>query len=819
MGIKMLKKLAISDKDLLALLPTFTQRQAKFDYLWQDYLSNSGLITVCNEFKYGELTHRTEIGNLIELPPFMRLGRLSVEKSHRTKEFLEVQNYLELSEVTALLHFRDKSAVISHSEIDPRRMARMLQKQLIQLLCNLEPTVVTCTGIDLQNYGANYALLMAAVPKFKTITDSRELQEFFRQIPEILKERNKTKGYAHEYLYDYNRTHKDSTVPYHFVFISSYEQDLGDEEKTVIERLLNHDNSAKAGVYFFINFIRKGKFKEFVNKYPDLPQVAEFGDEPNSVRLEVSDRTGLDTTVGGIHSILEVAQDKEDLRGITELTDFCRKHLKTLRPDPVLLSLPQETDWSEKGWHQTSEFGIQVPIGKSKGHEVNFELGGESGIIHNALVGGAVGTGKTNLLHSIIVQVLARYSPEEVKLSVLDYKSGTEFRAYKSVPHLYAISLGSGTKFGVDLLAHFQTELERRADLFKESGVSNISAYRKKTGIKMPRHLVIIDEFQLLFTNSEAAKTSLEDLIRRGRSFGFNFILSSQSLKDASLTSPTKANIGARVCLRLSEADCSDFLSIENTLPSRFTYPGQAVYNDQEGRTEANVEFRVAYYADEVLSNFFELLQRTATAANLKLPDPYIYTEDSVLQKSQLNIDRPSHTLFLGYQEGIPRVMRYISLAPESGPVLIMGIGPMREAFDAHFEDELKTLHTQDFLDLESEAIEPYLDKVESFETTPPPILILRIKAKEANSPLVQNAVGNLVSQAKTKLILVMDGKSTLRTFFNLDERSAALVLYLDQKSIDGYGNELKGQIGSIAAILPDESELSIIKIPVLVKE
>ena len=64
-----------------------------------------------------------------------------------------------------------------------------------------------------------------------------------------------------------------------------------------------------------------------------------------------------------------------------------------------------------------------------------------------------------------------------------------------------------------------------------------------------------------------------------------------------------------------------------------------------------------------------------------------------------------------------------------------------------------------------------------------------------------------------------MDGKPTLRAFFNLDERSAALVMYLDQKSIDGYGNELKGHSGSIAVMLPDESELSIIKIPLSVKE
>ena len=815
----MLKELIVSDKELYSLLPTFSQRQEKLDNLWREALGKSGLNISCLELNFRDLNSKFNVSNLIELPPYLRLGRLSVNKNKNLEDLAEVQSYLDLCDFPALLHFREKSAILTFSEIDHKRIARLLQKQVIQLFCNLDPSVISCTGIDLINFGADFSLLMSAVPTLKVINDSRDMDEFFRGIPESLKERNKTKGFAHEYLYSYNKAHKDSTVPYHFVFISSYENNLGDEQKLVIERLMNNENAAKAGFYFVINFNSEKEFRNFSKKNPNLPIVVELGNSASNSKLQISDKSGLNNTDDGSFSVLNVIQDKDDLNTIKDLTDFCRKHLKAPRPDPVLFELPDSINWQEKGWLQTSEMGISVIIGKSKGQEIEFVLGGENGIVHNALIGGAVGTGKTNLLHSIILQTLALYSPEEIKLSILDYKSGTEFGAYKKVPHIYAISLGGGTQFGVDLLMHFQAERERRAEAFKEHNVSDIASYRKKTGIKLPRHVVVIDEFQVLFANSEQAKTSLEDLIRRGRSFGFNFILSSQSLKDASLTSPTKANIGVRICLRLSEADCSDFLSIDNDLPSRFNTPGQAVYNDREGRREANIEFRVAYYSEEVMTKFFRTLQISASSSGFNTPQPFIYEEESVLIKTEMEIIRPANAILLGYQEGIPRTQRFMSLEAASGPILILGIGKMRDAFEKHFKDELNTLNSEDYLDVESNNVEAYLAQVDSLEVMPPKILILRLKNKEANSPIVQNAIGNFLVQSETKLILIMDSKSALRPIYTLDERSAALVVYLDQKSIDGFGFDLKGQIGSVAALFPDESDLLVIKIPSFIKE
>ena len=260
---------------------------------------------------------------------------------------------------------------------------------------------------------------------------------------------------------------------------------------------------------------------------------------------------------------------------------------------------------------------------------------GKPDIVHNALVGGAVGTGKTILLHAIICQMLQKYSPVELKLSLLDYKEGTEFAIYSDAPHLFAMSLGANAKFGIDLLQALRDEMSRRATLFKSHpGVQNLGSYREVTNQELCRHIVVIDEFQVLLNDQKHgsdAQQLLEDVIRRGRSFGINVVLSSQSLSDGSLTSAIRSNLGCRICLRLSERECLDFLSPDNTIASTFQHPGQAVYNNREGLREGNIEFRVAFYQSHQISQFVGSLANIAEQKNLPKEESFIYNGEKPL--------------------------------------------------------------------------------------------------------------------------------------------------------------------------------------------
>jgi hypothetical protein len=458
----------------------------------------------------------------------------------------------------------------------------------------------------------------------------------------------------------------------------------------------------------------------------------------------------------------------------------------------------------------------------------------------------------------MILQALARYSPEELSVSILDYKNGTEFNIYRDVPHLYALSLGSGTKFGSDLLGHFQAEMDRRSELFKTVGAQNLAAYRKATNQVLQRHLIVIDEFQVLLSSAkhgELAKTRLEDLIRRGRSFGYTFILASQSLKDCSLTPAMKGNIGCRICLRLAEADCADFLAFDNTLPAKFEYVGQAVYNTSDGRSEGNTEFRVAFHSPDEIRAFLELMNRRAPTRDAKQiqlraapnvqfdptilyppvppqqeslevsPDdslfqlPFLYLGDAPIAKQTLVIRRPAKHVFLGREHGIPPLNRYIDLDPSSGFVLVSGRGPVRELFEKGLKDEIKAcrLRTREITGADVETFcNAFCEGQETLDDLD--LIILKPRLQDTNSFTLQNGVCQVIAQTKCKLLVIVDSHTAARNMgATHDNPSCEMSICCDLNAYQdsgGYGSDFNPLEKAAAIFSRGERDATSVKFP-----
>jgi hypothetical protein len=806
-----------SKNDFEALIEPLKIRQVRTDQVWRDLLSQNGWLEFSNEL---QLHTDQTLGNTVELAPFLRIGRLKIEPEFATKkEFEEAADYLkEKINYPAFVQLRNKAACVFYSQIAPERIAALAQIAFLRLFCTLDPSVVHCTAIDLQTFGSTFSLLSSAVPKLELLTDSRAVQSFFDTLPDKLKARNQTKGFGFQFLHEFNRAHRDSAVPYHFVFIGSYQKDLSAENQASLARLLSGANAAKAGIYFIII----GHNEDYFQNNADFPEIVEV-ESDKGPRIEINDPDGLMTIEESAHSILEIIPDGAQIAEVTKLVAICKTHLSKRKIEPVKLPLPKEQSWSHEAWKQNAADGISAAIGKSRAEVALFRLGSPE-IVHNALVGGAVGTGKTNLLHAIILQVLGNYSPREINLSILDYKNGTEFGVYDGIPHLYALSLGAATKFGLDLLNHFRDLLTQRAELFKEFGVSNLSGYRKKAGLELVRHLIVIDEFQVLLGDrkrGDEAKQALEDLIRRGRSFGFNFILASQSLKDDSLTSASKSNIGCRICLRLSENDCTDFLSMNNSLPSTFEYAGQAVLNNQEGHPNGNTEFTVAYYSEEEVSNFVALLKLNATNKSfVASPAPYIFHDGQILLRADMPTDPQSKSLLLGIEEGIPTKPFWVSLDPSQGPVMIVGLGKARDLFEENLHREIqtlrgKTLRCVGFNDLgeAQDLATEYMDNCTCLDSIE--LLILKLRPKDALNSSVSMLISGLLLEAKCKIYVIVDRVDNF-SGIEMDRNRAECLVVLDQRSFAhyGFGTDLVGHTQVAGVFIPGEETPLVIKMP-----
>ena len=257
-------------------------------------------------------------------------------------------------------------------------------------------------------------------------------------------------------------------------------------------------------------------------------------------------------------------------------------------------------------WTGNAAQTIEVPLGRSGAMRLQaITLG--VGTSQHALIAGKTGSGKSTLFHALITNLALRYSPDEAELWLIDFKKGVEFRTYatNALPHARAVAVESDREFGLSVLRGLDAELRRRGELFREKSVQDLGGYRKlRSDEVIPRSLLIVDEFQELFTEddkiSEESALLLDRLVRQGRAFGMHVILGSQTLGGAySIARATMGQMAIRIALQCNEADSQLILSDDNIAARLLSRPGEAIYNDAGGLVEGNNPFQVVWLPDD----------------------------------------------------------------------------------------------------------------------------------------------------------------------------------------------------------------------------
>lgn len=253
-------------------------------------------------------------------------------------------------------------------------------------------------------------------------------------------------------------------------------------------------------------------------------------------------------------------------------------------------------------WKGSTRFGVSVPIGRAGATRWQaIELG--QGTSQHVLVAGKTGSGKSSLLHALLTNAALIYSPDELELYLIDFKKGVEFQAYATsrMPHARIVAIESDREFGVAVLQRLDALLTARGVQFRDAGVQDLASFREaQPGVRLPRVLLVIDEFQEFFVEddpqAQAAALLFDRLIRQGRAFGVHVILGSQTLAGTySLARSTLGQIAIRIALQCSESDAHLILSEENTAARLLSRPGEAIYNDANGRLEGNHHFQVVW--------------------------------------------------------------------------------------------------------------------------------------------------------------------------------------------------------------------------------
>ncbi|GAA9039863.1 hypothetical protein Taitung222_03780 [Helicobacter pylori] len=283
-------------------------------------------------------------------------------------------------------------------------------------------------------------------------------------------------------------------------------------------------------------------------------------------------------------------------------------------------------------WTKSSQSSVSVPVGWDINHkEVCFEIGG---VQNHTLICGCSGSGKSNFLHVLIQNLAFYYAPNEVQLFLLDYKEGVEFNAYAKdaiLEHARLVSVASSVGFGVSFLSWLCKEMQERANLFKQSGAKDLSAYRKHG--EMPKLIVVIDEFKVLFSDSttkgkERVEAYLTTLLKKGRSYGVHLILATQTMRGSGITS-LMAQIANRIALPMDAEDSDSVLS--DGVACELTPPTEGIFNNNGGHQKDHTKMSIPKAPDE-FKPFIKRIHKEFNQRNLAPIEHKIYNGETALK-------------------------------------------------------------------------------------------------------------------------------------------------------------------------------------------
>lgn len=578
------------------------------------------------------------------------------------KEYIDEENNIKLS--IPIIKRKDNFSTIFtlNDENSIEDFKRYITTYVIRMLFALNVEDVKVNIVDVKENGLffdNLIELANKLPKYinsNVIFDENGVTKLLQDLNNLLLYR--TKVINKNDIYEYNNT-ADKKEEIKIYVINNYERVFKDDVK-LFENLLKL--GSKYGIYLLLvsdidikfdsytvllNTLHKKSFKfsdytlfdkcyeneiENIKKVIILscnlsrikiakntsyiyPKNSFLNDEENLKNRENSNKKS--------EKLIKLYYDKTALNNlITNFSRHCEyieeenKKKEQLNVDELIAKIPRNQNTIE---------GIKIPIGVNAKGE--FEYIEFSDKVVDALLTGITGSGKSSLYQYLLLNGLYMYDKDELEIYILDLKEGIEFSTYANyyIPNIKWI-YGNRSN-SVEILAHLSDEITRRSILFNnEKNVRKIEEYRR-LGKKMPRILLLVDEFQMILgdanTSNELAKSYLSRIITQGRAEGIHVIICSQNLDARSgLTEDIKTQLTTRIVLRSAENSADIALSSGNTeessMSNKYTLmkdivnlpTGKGIINSKAGVITYNRFFRFPNVTSNILTKHLEILSK-----------------------------------------------------------------------------------------------------------------------------------------------------------------------------------------------------------------
>jgi DNA segregation ATPase FtsK/SpoIIIE, S-DNA-T family len=272
-----------------------------------------------------------------------------------------------------------------------------------------------------------------------------------------------------------------------------------------------------------------------------------------------------------------------------------------------LLGLPDVRDVDfASGWSGRLERDrLRVPIGQAvDGSPVVLDLkeSAQQGMGPHGLIIGATGSGKSEVLRTLVLALALRHSPEALNFLLIDFKGGATFAGMSDMPHVSAIITNLGQELAlVDRMQDaLQGEITRRQELLRAAPggpYANVFDYeRARRGgqsdlAPLPALLIVADEFTEMLTAKPEFADTFAAIGRVGRSLQIHLLLATQRLEEGRLRG-LEANLSYRIGLRtFTAADSRAVLGV----PDAHTLPQEPGHGFLKTDADSMTQFRAAY--------------------------------------------------------------------------------------------------------------------------------------------------------------------------------------------------------------------------------
>lgn len=459
----------------------------------------------------------------------------------------------------------------------------------------------------------------------------------------------------------YKSKYEDYSIPYEKIFKKSVQSSEDDEaflteKKEVINRVL-HDFDIDGEV---VNYTRGPAFTRYEIGLAPGVNVKKVNSIYNNLQLDLqTESLRLLSPIPGKNTIgIEVPNEKREIVSFGDLVneDFINDG------KPLNVALGKNIDGSL----------VYKDITK----------------MPHCLIAGATKSGKSVSINTIIISLLVKNSPEDLKLILVDPKK-VEFSFYNDIPHL-ATPIIDDPQMAAEALKWAVEEMDRRYEVFARNRVRNLEGYNEKRKLdpeleKLPYYVIIIDEFNdLIMQCANDVNYCVLRLAQKARAAGMHVILATQRPTTDVVNGTIKANFPCRIAFRVSSDLDSRVILDEQGAESLLGNGDMLIKTDQplqraqgayisDDEIGAVADFLVDNYDPDFVFSHEELTKKVQQAGGVTVSRKEVEESDDLLyeiasacvQQGTCSINSIQSSFGLGFN----RAQRIVTILEDRGVV------------------------------------------------------------------------------------------------------------------------------------------------------